>query len=462
MILAVAFVAGLCTLIIELAGSRLLAPYLGNSIYTWSAVIGVVFAGSSAGYYLGSRSIRDLLSENSLKASICILLSIPLFALVSPFFNFMPPGISHISGALVLALPSFFLGMIVTNAIASRSRKIGIEEATGEVFAISTLGSLAGALLAGFVLIPNIPIAHIFILSAFLMLITSWLAGKFEIIEIVPFGFLAAVSIFSLPVPFHDTEILFQEQSPYQLVTVSRAEYNGHNTTAMILDRLVESWEYDNGTMVYDYFERGKLAYQILESAPQSALIIGLGAGSQVKELREDFPGIRVNGIEIDPKVVEAGKEYFSLVDDEQTDIIIGDGRRGLLELDKTYDIVLMDVFKGQSMPNHMVSREFFGEVKSKMNDGGILVINIASNTNGTNSEFFRNLHATLETQFAEVAAIPQNKSGEKFERQTIIIIATDADMSAFRDSNREVIYEPGEGKVFTDDWSPADILNPV
>jgi spermidine synthase len=457
--LLVPFVAGFCTLAIEMAGARLLAPYLGNSIYTWSAVIGVVFAGSSAGYSLGH---RGRLADSALKASICTLLAVPVFAAVVPFLAFMPPGISHLCGALALALPSFFLGMIMTGAAAERAKTSRNQEVAGEIFAVSTVGSLAGALMAGFVLIPNIQIAYIFVLSAGLMLLSSWHAGKAEIIEIIPFGFLAAICVFSLPVPFNDTEILYQEQGPYQLVTVSRAAYEGKNTTAMILDKLVESWEYEGGSMVYDYFERGRLAYQLLEKPPERALVIGLGAGSQVKAMREDFPEISVDGIEIDPKVVEAGKKYFGLEEGERTRIFVEDGRRGLMDLNGSYDIVLIDVFKGQSMPNHMVSREFFGEVKSRMSEKGILVMNIAANTNGTNSEFFRNLHATLETQFSGVAAIPQNKSGERFVRQTIILIASDTNMKEFRDTNRDIIYDPDAGAVFTDDWSPADIMNPV
>jgi spermidine synthase len=455
-------------LLLEMGGSRLIAPHLGNTAYTWSSVISVVFIASSLGYYAGGRRSdaafgTKMVSDAAMKAGITTVLAVPFFAMVAPLVHVMPPVLSHLAAALPLALGSFFYGLIIPYAVKGSDELSRPGKSAGIVFALSSLGSLAGAFIAGFALIPNMLTAYVFILSGALMLLLSWYIHKAEYFELVPFAALVAFALIAPTMPFQDTDIIFQEQSAYQLVTVSNYVKDGQNTTVMMLDALVESWEYDNGSAVYDYTGRMMLASELLGHTPKRALVIGAGAGSQIGDLRRGYPEISIDAVEIDGKVIEAGRRFFSLGDDNRTNIIVDDGRRALQNLDGPYDIIFVDVFKGPSPPPHLTTREFFRELKAKAAPDGVVAVNIASNTEGGSSRFLQLEYNTLADVFDGVAILPQYTNGSRFVRQTVVLIASDNDMDIWEEKHRDAITDPdwNGSQALSDDWSPVDTLVP-
>lgn len=464
-----AFISGFCMLMLEMGGSRLIAPHLGNTAYTWSSVISVVFIASSLGYYVGGKRSdkafgTKMVSDAAMKAGITTVLAVPFFAMVAPIIHLMPPVLSHLAAALPLALGSFFYGLIIPYAIKGSNEASRPGKGAGVVFALSSLGSLAGAFIAGFALIPNMMTAYVFILAGTMMLLLSWHVHKAEYIELVPFAALAAFALVAPTMPFQDTDIIFQEQSAYQLVTVSEYAIDGQNTTVMMLDALVESWEYENGSAVYDYTGRMSLAADLLGHAPKRALVIGAGAGSQIGDLRRMYPGISIDAIEIDGLVIDAGRRFFSLGDDNDTTIIVDDGRWALHSLDGTYDIIFVDVFKGPSPPPHMTTREFFQELKGKAAPDCVIAVNIASNTEGGTSRFLQLEYNTLAGVFKGVSILPQYTDGRRFVRQTVVLIASDNDMEIWEGKHQDAIIRPdwNDSQVLSDDWCPVDMLVPV
>lgn len=186
----VVFFCGAVVMAFEILGSRLLGPYTGTSVTVWTAIIGIIVAGLSLGYWAGG-TLSDkhpdyrILSAIVFSASIFIALT---WLLKDPLLNFIMRSIDHpvlsaIIAALVLfSVPSFLLGMV--SPFSARLVMVNIENSgltAGTVYAISTAGSIAGTFLAGFVLIPFLKVSVILLVfSAILILISILLFVAFK------------------------------------------------------------------------------------------------------------------------------------------------------------------------------------------------------------------------------------------------------------------------------------------
>jgi hypothetical protein len=166
-----------------------------------------------------------------------------------------------------------------------------------------------------------------------------------------------------------------------------------------------------------------------------------------------------VDGVEVDPQVIEVGKKYFSLKDDNRTNIIIDDGRRYVKTTNQTYDLVLIDVFRGKSTPSHLTSVEFVQELKNITNPNGVIIANMIASLEGEKSLFLQLIFNTYSEMFENVLIIPI--SDDPKEVQNIILVATDADVSDFIESKKTEIYpfKSKTNQIVTDDLNPTEVL---
>ena len=137
----------------------------------------------------------------------------------------------------------------------------------------------------------------------------------------------------------------------------------------------------DPNRLVFDY-TRMSFAGLLLQQAPQSILVIGLGGGSIPMTFADLFPSAQIDVIEIDDAVVKVAKEYFQFNESQNMRVFVGDGRpfikRAGLRGEK-YDYIVLDAFSGDYIPEHMLTREFLEEVKAIMTDESVLVANTFS-----------------------------------------------------------------------------------
>jgi spermidine synthase len=112
------------------------------------------------------------------------------------------------------------------------------------------------------------------------------------------------------------------------------------------------------------------------ESPLENMAVIGLAAGTIPKQFTEVFGPIQVDGIELDPEVVEAGRKYFAL-DEPNINVIVGDGRYELNQLEDRYDLITLDAYKVPYIPWHLTTQEFFNEVREHLEDDGIMAVNV-------------------------------------------------------------------------------------
>ena len=186
-LLATAFITGACVLIIELMGTRVLAPYFGSGIYTWSALIAVTLAALASGYAFGGR-IADRLPRADILYNICLAaglwtLSTPMLArpLLPIMIQLSDMRIGVLLSSLFLYFPNLFLlgaiGPFVIRLMTTDREVVG--SVSGRVFAVSTIGSLLGALATGFVLIPNYGVLAIFAFCGSLLIAVA-IIGNFR------------------------------------------------------------------------------------------------------------------------------------------------------------------------------------------------------------------------------------------------------------------------------------------
>ena len=195
-----------------------------------------------------------------------------------------------------------------------------------------------------------------------------------ELIQLIALMFFAINS---------NAETIHEERSKYRDITVTQVGerrcllFNVHrgdrNQTCLMLD--------DPNQLVFDY-TRMSFAGLLLQQAPQSILVIGLGGGSIPMTFADLFPSAKIDVIEIDDAVVKVAKEYFQFNESQNMRVFVGDGRpfikRAGLRGEK-YDYIVLDAFSGDYIPEHMLTREFLEEVKAIMTDESVLVANTFS-----------------------------------------------------------------------------------
>jgi spermidine synthase len=137
--------------------------------------------------------------------------------------------------------------------------------------------------------------------------------------------------------------------------------------------------------------------------AMDNMAVIGLAAGTIPKQFTEVFGDIPIDGIELDPAIVDAGRQYFAL-SEPNINVIVGDGRYQLNQLDARYDLITLDAYKVPYIPWHLTTSEFFGEVKEHLSHNGIVAINVGRGP--TDRRLVEALTSTLLTVFPTVHTI--------------------------------------------------------
>jgi spermidine synthase len=205
-----------------------------------------------------------------------------------------------------------------------------------------------------------------------------------------------------------------------------------------------------------------------LFSQPGDLLLIGLGGGSVAKAFaRHEW---RVDSVEIDQAVTELAYRDFGL-EASDTTVFHMDGRRYLTTTDRRYDLIIVDAFGSSSIPFHLVTREAFALLASRLAPGGAVAINVESV--GWRDIVVRSLAATLKREFSEVVALPIAEPPNTLGN--LVLVAANRELqlteelpptlSRFSDAypknhawdNR---FEPDtrEASVLTDDLNPIDI----
>lgn len=491
LLLVLVFLCGAVSIGTELAMSRLLAPYFGTSTFIWANLIGLTLAFLAIGYYLGGR-LADryptmdvmliIVGLAGFAVAIIPVLARPILRASLAAFDELNAGVffgSFFGALLLMAAPMLLFGCISPFAIRMRTENIRSSgETAGNIYALSTLGSIAGSFLPVLVLIPLFGTRATFLImgvSLMALAIAGSVAGRAGA-RAVSIGVMLAVSL-----GLHAVTAAGSIKPPYVGVLVEEAEseYNyiqvlesqGRILLALNDGHAIHSI-YDPASVLtggpWDYF---LLAPAMAGIDPQRALIVGLAGGTSAHSLLATYPELHIDGVDIDPRVLELARTYFAL-DDPRLTTYADDGRYFLETSDQTYDLVALDAYRQPYIPFHLATVEYFELVEQHLNDHGVVVVNVGRSA--TDFRLVDALSSTLSAVFRSVWLVDVQgydntmvfASNEDISLEDIRVRLS----SVLPESNQQIVAEevfadgnlrtnPAHERPYTDDRAPVETL---
>ena len=471
-IAAAVFLAGAALLGLEIAASRVLAPYFGNSLYVWGALIGVVLAGLSTGYWIGG-AIADRYPTPRLL--VAMLAAASLLVLAIPFVDdwvldklvaWDPgPRLNPLLATIFLfGAQSVILGTVSPIAVRLKAHSLDeLGRTAGRLFAISTAGSIAGTFATAFWLIPELGTDQVLASAAVALMLAAAAVAFVERLVLAGAVALALAAaslgaVVSLAPDQGGTVAASQlrnwspvyrqqrdeqrigspedAQSGYTILHTKDSQYHriavveDDDSRYLRFDSSFQSGMYKDDPFrtrfEYSDYLQLPLAYR---PSTRKILYIGLGGGSAPKRTWRDFPATRIDVVELDPEVVDVAYEYFDVPRDPRLRIDVEDGRRFLADNEGPWDAIVIDAFYSDSIPFHLATREFLELARSRLTPGGTVSTNIIGAVRGTDSRLFRSMLRTYRAVFPTVAIHPVRGEGETGLEgiRNIIVVAGDA-----------------------------------
>jgi len=489
--MTVAFWGGFTALGVELAASRLLAPFFGTSLIVWANLIGLILIYLSVGYFLGGRWADRSPNEHTLFSitawagfaiGVVPFVARPILLLSVRGLQEFSAGLllgSFVGAVVLLGPPVLLLGCISPFVI-----RLGVREVTeagrvsGRVYALSTLGSVLGTFATALVLIPNAGTRRTFLFFAFTLLGLSLLALLAVSIRRALVHALLALVLGGLVLwqggtPIKPTTgLVFEKESAYHYIQVVRQP---DGTMELVLNegQAVHS-EYNPGRVLtgsaWDYF----LLVPFFNRAPyrpeqvRRLAVIGLAAGTISREYTAVYGPLPIDGVEIDGEIVAVGRRFFAMTE-PNLHVTVQDGRFFLEATGRQYDVVAVDAYRQPYIPFHLTTVEFFRLVRDHLTAQGVVAIN-AGRTD-TDFRLVDALAATMGRVFPSVYVIDAPESFNSlvvatrspttladFRQNVAALENADLRGIAARAAGH-VRVAPRTGPVFTDDRAPVEQL---
>lgn len=503
-LLTLVFVAGVASLALEMLGPRLMAPFFGTSLFIWANQIGFTLIYLSIGYTIGGR----LADRNPSPRLLCLLTaSAALFTGLIPFIsgpvlnaaavalNSEIPNVfvgSLFAVILLFSVPTILLGMVSPFAIRLTLSGVGSAgRSAGNLYALSTVGSIIGAFLPVLVLIPSLGVRRSFFLVAVVLLAASlwglrprWRAGfsvptaalllPLLLPQLVSLGPLKGVSGIGYGT------VVDERESLYNFIQVVRTQ-DGVMNLVLNEGHAIHS-VYQPGRTLYgaDWYTDYSLIAPLLASqgtvnARPRVAIVGLAAGTVAKQYTGVFGPVPIDGVEIDPSIVAVGQRYFGMTE-PNLHITVADGRTFMRFSRRTYDVVMVDAYRPPYIPFQLTTKEFFQETRARMAPDGVLVLNTSHVGNdyrlvnafvNTLSEVYPSVYTlnvpnalnteiyatALPTTLAQVQARLTLASADTASPALATVAGESLPLL------RPARAQPG-GQVFTDDLAPVEQLS--
>lgn len=440
---ATVFVASACIMILEIVAGRVVSKFLGQSLYTWTSIIGVVLAGISVGNYVGgiladrAQPRRTLAIMFLISSASCLL--IPMLNHVMGEWRLLweaswPTRIFwHVTGTFLL--PSLLLGTIsplVAKIALERSDRVG--KTIGNVYAWGAAGSIFGTFLSGYLLISLLgSIAVVCVVSSILAVMAlvyfprRAMATTWVVLTFLALYFSVGVTGFARKV---GTSMFLREALPEKTVWFEESQYTRvliEDVTpyerVMYLDKLAHSSinTNDPSRLMAGYpwiFEAvTQAAYP--EPDPLRALVIGGGGYVFPRHLEETRPGSYIEVAEIDPRVTQAAFDAFGLSASTNMRISNTDGRHRVQDLVdgkegkefEPFDMIYGDTINDAFPPYHLFTQEFNEDIATLLNQRGMYLVHVVDAFE--HGHFLAAVIRTCRETFPSIDVIALNQSAE-------------------------------------------------
>ena len=486
----VVFVASFCTMVIELVAGRIMAPYVGVSLYTWTSIIGVVLAGISIGAYLGGiladryptpKTLGWLLFASGLAA-----LSIsPLTGAVASWQLETSLMLRILAvTAIIFFLPATLLGMIspvVVRLSLDRLERSG--NVVGKIYAFSTLGSILGTFATGFFLISWMGTRNILLLMSLILIVSSPLFGgaflKRRVLMILfPILFVSLWAVHDQAfTKQRDDHSYFFKETDYFTIELKETEKDGRPLMSVVLDNLIHSFVDLKDPLHLQYgYERtyaDLIVWKAGENPEFRALIIGGGGYTFPRYLEARFPRARIDVVEIDATLTELAYEHLGLSRNTRIRSFNGDARWTLMNFREkgVYDFIFGDAFNDLSIPYHLTTKEFGDLLRSLLKPDGLLIANVIDDFQ--KGLFMPSYVRTLGEVFGRgKVALVADTPFEEMGISTMIVAASQSDLP-WKEAGKQnpghcYVVSPRDleerlkdrpALVLTDDYAPVDNL---
>ncbi len=473
------FVVGSASLGAEITAARLMAPFFGASTIVWANTIAVVLVSLSIGYWLGGRlgdryaRVRELCLV--VLGAAALLAVVPFAA--RPFFDVSTGALERVSagafvGSLVgvlflVALPVVMLGTCSPWAIRLALPDVEHSGRTaGRLYAVSTVGSLVGTMLAALALIPMIGTQRTFLVFAIALALVA-AAGLGWRYLAAP---VALATVIAVPVgtgrATDGEQVLFDGETEEQHVRVVE-ESDGDRRLELNEGVAVHSFYRPDSYLTENVWD-GQLVVPFAARAepPGRIAILGNAAGTTARAYGHYFPETEVDGVEIDAKLTELGERYFGL-DNPRLEVFHEDARPWLRDSEGGYDLIIVDAYRQPYVPFYLATKEFFELARDRLAPGGVVLVN-AAHPEG-NDDLEKVLGRTMADVFETVVRDPKEDSntlllagdgpasGQRLA-DAVPRLPEDLRVIAARESQRIGPRLPG-GEVYTDDRAPVEWL---
>jgi spermidine synthase len=432
---AVVFVCSFCSMALELNASRLLAPSLGVSIYTWTGIIGVVLAGvtvgNSLGGFIADRSPkRETLGSTLFWTGLLTLGILVVFASLNslagqptapeePWYKvwrwaiyYANVGVNNLSEAslpwkvVLTSAVLFFLPMLAFGTISPQVTRLAVSDwehagaTAGRIYAWSCAGAIAGTFAAGWFLIGALGSMALTIAIGVLLLLLALPAGNLwrKPTELLGAGIvlagLALVLTFARDKLSFRPAAIYEKETNYYLISISK-EDDEDTSRRLVLDLLIHShvygewverdgkreWVADVSKMGYGHEQvQAEFVKAAAAAHPKpNVLVIGGGGYTLPRYVDKFVPEAQIDVVEIDPGVTEAVHAALGMPRDTKIRTFNLDGRQYVQELARpgSYQVVIQDAVNDLSVPAHIMTREYNAAVRKILTDDGVYLLTV-------------------------------------------------------------------------------------
>ena len=485
------FFAGISVMAIELGASRLLATYFSSSQIVWTIIIGTIMIAMALGNIIGGRKADRNPDPDRLYLRLLIvavwcaaipfvgkyiiaLISLALAALGGQNFLIWA---SFFSCFAIFVFPLLLLGTVSPSLVKYAVSSLDESGRTvGELNALNTIGSIIGTFLPTFVTIPAVGTSWTFVIFAAILLIISLAYFITERRRLVKCAIaLAFAVLFSVLSSFNSFAFwteegtdMYEDESIYNYLQVTENERDVKLSTNVLFG--VQSVTVKDGRltgMYYDFALAAPIMAGEKEKDTLDVLILGFGSGTYAMQCRKYFPGSRIEGVEIDRKIIDLAYSRFGLdANDKNINVVEFDGRAYLRGAGK-YDVIMVDAYRDITIPFQMSSIEFFTEVGEHLNDDGVMVVNLnmRSKQEGSINDWICDTVSAAfpDVRFADVSGnreVFAAKDSSVYERFENDLYSYSSDLSSMMARVKKSLIKYDAGSlILTDDKAPVELL---
>jgi len=461
----VIFITNMCIMILELVGSRMINPYLGNNIIVWTSIIGIIMASMTLGYYWGGRQA----DKNKKMSYIVVLFNVSALYIVGVSLlhknillliasaNHIPlVGKALLSSFVLFVVPCFILSSLSPFIAHKILEKSNDGKNIGKLYAVGSVGSIVGTFLGGFILVLFIKTTNIFLIIGFILVLLSILLLEHKRHSYKQIMELCVICVLFAYITVHDTTI----QTMYNDVTIYDFTLDKKNMRALAVSRDVfQSLVSIDDPYHLEFKYLQIVADSLFDETTNKVLFLGGAGFTLTNYLNRKYYHIKQDIVEIDPAFKDIAKKYMYFVETVHNRIIHEDARYFVnitaLNKESVYDVVFQDVFMaGSSIPSYLLTKEYFEAIRANLVYEGIFAMNVIAKPE---SVYIQNICGTLEAVFGNIKVFVVKDSGSEYVGQNILVYASSNGDSLNKISGENVFAVKKNGFVYTDEYATVD-----